>query len=175
MLVIVGESSSGKSSVAKYLMEHYGFKRIVTYTTRPPRKNEVNGVDYNFVNDQQFLTMLSRKYFAETASYNGWLYGSAKKDYDRNSIAVLTPKGLRTIKRNGIDNIISIYIDVPRRDRLIKCLERGDDIEEAYRRNLSDVGQFDGIEYEVDFHIENPNYKKSIEEIGEEIIGYIRC
>lgn len=46
MIVIVGESACGKSSVAKYLMEHYGYKRIVTYTTRKPRDGEQDGVDY---------------------------------------------------------------------------------------------------------------------------------
>lgn len=45
--------------------------------------------------------------------------------------------------------------------RLIKILERGDDIEEAYRRNLSDVGQFDGIKDEVDYVISNKGYSWS--------------
>lgn len=71
---------------------------------------------------------------------------------------ILTPKGLRAIRNSGIKNIFSVYIHVPRRDRLIKCLNRGDDIEEAYRRSLSDVGQFDGIKDEVDLVVYNPSY-----------------
>ena len=49
---------------------------------------------------------------------------------------------------------------------MIKCLQRGDNIDEAIRRNLSDVGQFDGIENEVDIIIENESYKKSIDALS---------
>ena len=84
-------------------------------------------------------------------------------------IAVLTPHGLRQISKIDGINVVSFYIKVPRRDRLIKLLQRGDSIEEAYRRSLSDVGQFDGIEDEVDHVIDNYGYEKSIEEMANEI------
>ena len=81
------------------------------------------------------------------------------RQYDENTVCVLTPHGLRQIKKNfGQEDIVSFYIKVPRRDRLIKLLERGDEIDEAIRRNQSDVGQYDGIEDEVDFVIENEGY-----------------
>jgi guanylate kinase len=109
-------------------------------------------------------------FFAETACYNGWFYGTAKKDCTNNRVAVLTPHGMRQLKKiEGID-IISFYICVPRRDRLIKILERGDNIEEAYRRNLSDVGQYDGIKDEVDCIIKNPNYMFSIDEMTQALL-----
>ena len=169
MIVLVGESASGKSSIEKYLVENYGYKKIVSYTTRSPRSSERNGVDYNFITTKQFEELKKNGYFAETATYNGWHYGVAKVDCTDDKVAVLTPHGLRQISKiNGI-NIISFYINVPRRDRLIKILQRGDDIEESYRRNLSDVGQFDGIEDEVDFVINNDGYEKSIAEMAIEV------
>ena len=64
---------------------------------------------------------------------------------------------------------MSFYINVPRRDRLIKLLQRGDSIEEAYRRSLSDVGQFDGIEDEVDFVVDNEGYVRPIAEMAQTI------
>lgn len=173
MIILVGESASGKSSIEKYLVDTRNFKKIVSYTTRSPRDNEVNGVDYHFINKHKFLQLWNDGFFAETATYNGWYYGSAKEDYTDDKIAVLTPHGLRQLKKNGNIDIISLYIKVPRRDRLIKILQRGDNIEEAYRRSLSDVGQFDGIEDEVDHVIENKSYSKSIEEISKEIIEIV--
>lgn len=170
MIVIVGESSCGKSSVAEYLMDNHDFKKIVTYTTREPRRDEKDGVDYNYISTKQFETLKGEGFFAETAIYNDWMYGSAKKDYTNDSIIVLTPKGLRSLRARGIKNIFAVYIDVPRRDRLIKCLERGDNIEEAYRRNLSDVGQFDGIEDEVNLVVHNPRYETSVKDIAEIIM-----
>lgn len=174
MLVIIGESASGKSSVARYLVDNFGFNNIVIYTTREPREGEVNGIDYHFISKSQFEHMSTLGLFAETTEYNGWCYGSVKNDYEddsNNKVAVLTPHGIRQIKKNRID-IFIVYIKIPRRDRLIKILQRGDNIEEAYRRSLSDVGQFDGIQDEADLIIENDGYKKTIKNICKEIFEY---
>lgn len=175
MLVLIGESASGKSSIAKNLVEKYNFKNVVTYTTRKPRKYETNGVDYHFIDKEEFMKLKSEGFFAETAMYNGWYYGSAKEDYynSDNKIIVLTPNGLRQAKRFDNISIVTFYINVPRRDRLIKILERGDNIEEAYRRNLSDVGQFDGVSEEVDYVIDNPAYTLSVDDMTHEILNRI--
>ncbi len=173
MIVLVGESASGKSSIEKYLVDNYGYKKIVSYTTREPRDGEVDGVDYHYISKELFLMLKKEDFFAETAVYNGWYYGTAKKDCTDDKIAVLTPHGLRQVKKINNINVISFYINVPRRDRLIKILQRGDNIEEAYRRNLSDVGQFDGIEDEVNFVIDNSGYEKSIIEMAEEVKFFI--
>ena len=54
-----------------------------------------------------------------------------------------------------------------------QILQRGDDIEEAYRRSLSDVGQYDGIEDEVDFVVRNDGYEKTVDRMVEEILYYL--
>lgn len=169
MIVLVGESASGKSSIEKYFVNNYGYKKVVSYTTRSPRPNEVDGVDYHFVSVEEFKSLKENGFFAETAVYNDWHYGTAKEDCTNDKIAVLTPHGLRQVSKINDIRTISFYINVPRRDRLIKILQRGDNIEEAYRRSLSDVGQFDGITDEVNHVITNHNYQKSIEEMSYEI------
>ena len=173
MIVIVGESASGKTTLAKEYEDWLGFKRIITYTTRAKRQNEKDGVDYHYISDEEFERLNNDGFFAETAEYNGWKYGSAKKDYTDDTVAVLTPRGLRSVKRNGV-KCTSIYLDVPRIDRLAKCLNRGDNIEEAYRRSLSDVGQFDGIADEVDYVLKNPGYKKKPDELIMELTEIMR-
>lgn len=160
MIVLVGESGSGKSTVEKLLIEQYDMKPIVSYTTRPMRKGEKDGVDYHFVTDEKFAEMKRDGLFLETGEYNSWHYGSLKEDYKDDSVAVLTPHGMRQLSKLRKVAFI-VYIKIPRRDRLIKILQRGDNIEESYRRNVSDIGQFDGIEDEVDYVICNNNYEKS--------------
>lgn len=169
MIVLVGESASGKSSIEKYLVEKYGYNKIVSYTTRPPREGEVDGVDYHFISVEQFYKLKGQDFFAETATYREWYYGVAKEDCTDDKVAVLTPHGLRQVSKLPDINVTSFYISVPRRDRLIKILQRGDNIDESYRRNLSDIGQFDGISDEVDYIIHNDGYKKSIAEMAEEV------
>jgi guanylate kinase len=169
MIVLVGESASGKSSIEKNLVDNYGYNKIVSYTTRQPREEEVDGVDYHFITVEQFYKLKGQGFFAETAVYNNWHYGVAKEDCTDDKVAVLTPHGLRQVSKLPDINVISFYISVPRRDRLIKILQRGDNIEEAYRRNLSDIGQFDGIGDEVDYIIHNDGYKRPIMEMAEEV------
>lgn len=169
MIVLVGESASGKSSIERFLVNNYEYKKVVSYTTRPPRDGEIDGVDYHFIAVEKFLKLRADGFFAETATYRDWYYGVAKEDCTDDKIAVLTPHGLRQISKVDGINVTSFYINVPRRDRLIKILQRGDNIEEAYRRSLSDVGQFDGVEDEVDYIINNDGYKKSVAEMAQEV------
>lgn len=169
MIVLLGESASGKSSIEKYLVDNYGYNKAISYTTRPPREGEVDGVDYRFISAEQFYKLKGQDFFAESSIYREWHYGLAKEDCTNDKVAVLTPHGLRQVSKLPDINIISFYISVPRRDRLIKILQRGDSIEESYRRNVSDIGQFDGISDEVDYIIHNDGYKRSIAEMAEEV------
>ena len=175
MVILVGESASGKSTIEKILSEEYGFEKTISYTTRPPRGNEVNGVDYNFISLEEYTEKLNNGFFVEVGVYNGWFYGTTKEQYKNNTVCVLTPHGLRQIKKK-LDKDLSIttfYINVPRRDRLIKILQRGDNIDEAIRRNQSDVGQYDGIEDEVDYVLKNIGYINTPKEMAIKIVSII--
>lgn len=174
MIVLVGESASGKSSIEKNLVDNYGYKKIVSYTTRQPRQGEVDGIDYHYISENQFIKLQNEGYFAEVGEYNGWHYGTAKNDCISDKVAVVTPHGLRQLAKIPNLDIHAFYINVPRRDRLIKILQRGDNIEEAYRRSLSDVGQFNGISDEVNYIISNENYTKSIDEMTKEVLAKLR-
>ena len=173
MIVLVGESASGKSSIEKILVDNYGYKKIVSYTTRQPRQGEVDGIDYHYISESQFSNLQKEEFFAEIGEYNGWHYGTAKNDCTSDKVAVVTPHGLRQLKKIPNLDIRAFYINVPRRDRLIKILQRGDNIEEAYRRSLSDVGQFDGIADEVDYIIDNKAYSKTIEQMSKIVLSHL--
>ena len=163
MIAILGESGSGKSTLLKMLTEHSPsrFKKVIYYTTRPKRKYEIDCVDYVFVDHDTFLKLGEGCFFATNTKYKNWLYGIAKEDVADNvpiPVSVMNPSEMRELKRNGVD-IFSVYLKVDRRSRIKKLIDRGDDIDEAYRRNLSDVGQFDGVENEVDIVLENNNFE----------------
>lgn len=177
MIILVGESASGKSTIERILAEKYGYIKTVSYTTRPKRDGEIDSINYNFISRDEFTEKFNSNFFVEVGDYNGWLYGTTRNQYSKNTVCVLTPHGLRQIKKNLKTedlNITTFYIKVPRRDRLVKILQRGDEVDEAIRRNQSDVGQYDGIEDEVDCILENNNYENSPEIMAEKIIGYIK-
>lgn len=175
MIVLVGASGSGKTSVAKEL-EKRGYSRVVTYTTRPMRNGEKDGVDYHFLSDEDFDTI--KDCFVEHSTYRGWEYGCgiSIRDIDnKNSVVILTPCGMRKLKKSYPNSLIYpnkifvVYLNVDRNARLVKILQRGDNVDEAYRRNLSDVGMFDGVENEADVCIKNDGYILSVEEIADMI------
>lgn len=171
IIILVGESASGKSSIEKALVKNHGLQKVISYTTRPHRDGEVDGIDYHFITDKKFKELQSKNFFGEVGEYRGWHYGSSISDCMKDGmVTVLTPHGFRQMKNINELDIISFYIKVPRRDRIIKILQRGDDIEECYRRNLTDVGMFDGIEDEVDFVLHNKGYVETPEETADKII-----
>lgn len=177
MIVLVGESASGKSSIERILADKYHYTKTVSYTTRPPRnedgKKEIDGVDYNFISMDEFVEKFNTNFFIETGAYLGWFYGTTENQYSNNTVCVLTPHGLRQIRKNLKNkdlDIVAFYIKVPRRDRLIKALQRGDDVDDATDRNKRDVGQYDGIEDEVDFVLDNAGYTSDIESMADWVI-----
>lgn len=165
LIAIVGESGSGKTTLANHIIKNNdNFERVITYTTRPMRNDEVDGIDYHFITKEKYDEMKNKNCFIEHSEYNGWYYGilyDSIKCTDKNKVIIVTPYGLRKIKNYYNSNVSfeTIYINIDRRERLIRLLNRGDNIEEAYRRNLSDVGQYDGISDEVNwiFTAENIN------------------
>lgn len=77
---------------------------------------------------------------------------------------MLTPHGLRMLKRYVNNNklnidIVSVHINVNRKDRLIKLLSTRSDIDEQVRRSSEDVGMFEGIDDDVDITLYNHEYR----------------
>lgn len=182
IVVLVGESASGKSTIAKMLEQKQPtFSKVVTYTTRPMRNGEFDGVDYHFITDEKFDELVKQNFFVEHASYRDWQYGTAINfDKNEDKVIVLTPAGARALKKyvrntEFENNLIVIYLWVDRRSRMLKIIQRGDNIDEAYRRNLSDVGQFDAFDREADYTINNENYAKSTSEIYSELATLIEA
>ena len=177
MIVLLGRTCSGKTSVAKAI-ESLGFKRIITYTDRIMRQGEINHVDYHFLQKEEFTKKLEEDFFAEWKSYNTKLgefrYGTSKESLlnGGDSVIVLTPEGVKDILSNGIHNITVVLIDAD--DEVIKARQaaRGDNKKEAERRFVQDIIDFKGMEDYADFIIMN-NGEFTPEQIAQVIVeGY---
>ena len=85
LVIISSPSGAGKTTLARRLLSefegHLSFS--VSYTTRPIRKNERNGVDYHFVDDAEFSSMVEADEFAEWAEVHGNKYGTSRAAVDR--------------------------------------------------------------------------------------------
>ena len=183
IIALLGASGSGKSEIEKILSSKYGYKKIVSYTTRKPRNGEVYGKDYYFISNEQFLTSLTYDVFAEYDEYSqDRLYGTAKEDYmgNEDKVIVWTPNGLRQLKKNIPDaNIFSVLVEANLGTRVKRYISRCgvdkfnfDDKNEIAARVERDYGMFLGLDKEVDLVVQN-NEGAELIKIAEDIIKWV--
>jgi guanylate kinase len=81
LVVLSGPAGVGKDTVLnRWCERNPKIKRVVTYTTRDPRPNETNGVEYHFVTKEKFLELAADNFFLEYNEYNGNFYGTPLHD-----------------------------------------------------------------------------------------------
>ena len=131
---VMGKSSSGKDTVYKKLKEQYKeFRLIVPYTTRPIREGEKDGVEYYFVDPEQFRAMKEDGKVIESRSYNTkcgiWTYFTADAGQIDLSAAdylligtLVSYQALR--EYFGEEAIVPVYLEVEDGLRLARALER---------------------------------------------------
>ncbi len=159
MLILVGKSCSGKSTIQKYLKK-CGMSPVLEYTTRPQRDNEVDNKSYHFVSERDFIELKKKKFFAVTASYkvsNGeiWNYGIALHDLSVEKMIVTNPVGLKKLKEFTNIHPVSFYINTDENVIWDRLMKRKDNIDEAQRRLIADREDFVGISEYVDFVFKN--------------------
>ena len=85
MLVLSSPSGAGKTSIAKKILElDKNIKMSISYTTRPKRKSEKNGIDYFFVNKEKFTNLQNEGFFVEYACVFDHWYGTPKEFIEKN-------------------------------------------------------------------------------------------
>ena len=159
LLVISGPSAgAGKDSVEKGLVEKCKLETIVTYTTRLPRAGEKDGVDYHFINRQEFEEKMRAGFFLEHEIYLDNYYGTpkdeifAKAESEKDAIVRIDVKGARAIKEH-IPQAILIYIAPPDLEHLrLRLVKRNDDrqtIERKLQVAQWELKQREGFNYVV--------------------------
>ena len=143
MLILVGPSASGKTESAKIMINRYPISRVVTCTTRPQRVNEIDGFDYHFVSDARFLQLLKHNYFAETAVYNGFCYGTPLEELRDDKLIILEPQGLKSFLELDLCKIVAIFLQTKEETRITRMQKRGDAPDDIQRRILADRIEFD--------------------------------
>lgn len=168
MLVLIGASASGKTEIAKILIKNYNFEKLVTYTTREIREDEVDGVDYHFITEEEFLKKKAKRQFLETAVYHNTYYGSPISGAGRNKVIIVEPKGANSIHRKKIPETILIYLETDKLIRRVRMLNRGDKLEDVESRFKEDKKHFRKSRFKhLDYIVETS--KLTLEELAKKI------
>ena len=135
LFCVVGKSCSGKTTILNEVLSKLEIPVLLSSTTRPPRENEVNGREYNFVTMSDFdadyknENVLEYDCFRIDSIRQTWVYYSKKSDLllpTTSQIKIVSPVGLAQLMSHKElrDNIVSIFIDCPNRLRQKRYLSR---------------------------------------------------
>ena len=144
LICVSAPSGSGKTTLCKHVR---AIKRelvwSISYTTRSPRVNEVNGEDYNFITHKEFIYLKNNRQFAEWENVHGQYYGTIKSELDE---AILNGKivlleldvnGTMAIRKLYPEFSHSIFIVPPSIDHLrARLVKRGSESNKSIEKRL---------------------------------------
>lgn len=172
IIALIGKSGAGKDALLKrVLAKHPEYNNLISYTTRPPRSNEVHGRDYYFIDVPTFEEMTLSGMMLEAQAFNGWFYGKgiANLSKTRINIGVFSPAGIESLLMYDDIDLKVFYIQAKDKIRIKRQLDREEnpDIEEIFRRYETDEEDFNELNfpYEVVLNNKKADINKAIKQI----------
>ncbi len=123
-IILTGPSASGKNILRERFVKR-GFIPDVSYTTRPQRKDEVDGTDYYFISQKNFLKGIDDNFFYEWTEYRENFYGTGQKQWHHCKIFIMETIGISKIHPEDREDCFIIFINPPQDTRIKRmALER---------------------------------------------------
>lgn len=151
LYVVSSPSGGGKTSIVNAVRKKFpGLKVSVSYTSRPQRKNEVNGVDYFFVSKQEFAKLIEEDFFVEYAEVFGNFYGvprlNIQSDIENgiDYIFSITYHGYIRLRELFHANVVGIFI-LPESEEALRSRLAGRKTETPEAINV----RLSGLDYEI--------------------------
>ena len=172
LYIVAAPSGAGKTSLTRALLEREpNIELSVSYTSRAPRPNEVDGVHYHFVSRAEFEAMIERGEFFEHAVVHGDLKGTARGPVEKtlatgkDVLLEIDWQGANQV-RSKMKDTISIFILPPSRAELERRLRsRASDSEETILRRLADARRDLEHAGDFDYIVVNDDFESALDEI----------
>ena len=158
MIILSSPSGVGKTTLTKKIQQkNQSFKISVSHTTRTPRSNEIDGVDYFFVSKFKFKELIDKKKFYEFAKIFDNYYGTLKENVDqsilKNDIIFdIDWQGTKQLSKFKNLNLIKIYLITDNKEELKKRLinrnqNTADEIEKRFKSFDEDIQHWNDYDY----------------------------
>jgi len=172
-IVLMGWSSSGKDCSIEYLSNKYNIPISISNTTRPRRNCETEGVEYNFMTENEFN---SQDYMMPPRIYHSvfgdWLYGTSLDV--KGKLVILDYSGTKHLcNKLGRENIIVIKLNASKAIIKRRYVGRGDNISEVNRRIADDIIVFEGSDEYADYIINNNGTSEELFDKLDEVMGVV--
>jgi len=160
-IVLSSPSGAGKTTITKKLSQKYpNIKTSISHTTRKPRPNEIDGVDYHFISKDKFKKLIEENSFYEHAKIFDNYYGTSKKSvntlHEKNYDVIfdIDWQGTKQLSKFKELNLIKIFILPPDKKELKKRLiKRNQDNSQIVEKRLNqyenDVQHWSDYDYVV--------------------------
>ena len=170
MVVLSSPSGVGKTTITKKIQQKYNrFKISVSHTTRKPRPNEVNGVDYHFVSEKEFQDLISDNKFYEYAKIYNHYYGTSKDSVEnlikKNDIIFdIDWQGTKQLSKIKNLNLIKIFLLPPNKSELkSRLIKRGQGVDIDRRLKAFEIDEKHWQDY--DYILINENLEKCYNQV----------
>ena len=158
MVILSSPSGVGKTTLTKKIQQKYpNFKISVSHTTRTPRSNEVNGIDYHFVSHEKFKELINENKFYEYAKIFENYYGTLKKNVDEaiinnDIIFDIDWQGTKQLSKFKNLTLIKIYLITDNKEELKKRLIKRNqnskkEVEERFKSFNDDIKHWNDYDY----------------------------
>ena len=177
MVILSSPSGVGKTTITKKIQQKYNnFKISVSHTTRKPRSNEVDGVDYNFVSKEKFEELI--KAFYEYAKIFDNYYGTLKESVDiimknNDIIFDIDWQGTKQLSKYKNLNLLKLYLITSSKDELKKrLLNRDQNTKEEVEKRFNSFDEDIKHWKDYDYIIINKNLETCFKQIEKIILNY---
>lgn len=147
-VILVGGSGSGKDFLLRGLVK-LGLKYIPKFTTRPKRKLETEGVEYNFLTLEEYLKLkqdnLIKVYQEIPVELGTWYYGITNNTFYKSQVFIMTPNEIEQLNELELSKCFVVYLDIDeeiRRNRIGRRNDNNDSIERRIKADYEDFKDF---------------------------------
>ncbi|MCK9446527.1 AAA family ATPase [bacterium] len=156
-IILVGPAAAGKTYIRDAFIKK-SYEIDISYTSRKPRYNEIDGIDYHFIDINSFHEMIKNNKFYEYVKFGENYYGTSEFSWENSDVFIMETSGISKIRPEDRKNCLIIYVNTPYKIRLQRMQERNwnnEKIQDRIKQDIENFNDFKDYDIEISSEIYN--------------------